>query len=183
VNQCWEHPDTHPNLESTPRSPPRSPSVPILPTGPWQPTQPAQTMTPDTLMLHPDLSLAPPLSCIPWSPSLIGLRLSPDSPSFLRPRPPSSTSFYWALYALLSPCRKSGYTPTRSLYCSATPLLPGVYSRTPECSLENSPQSMTLTCRGGKVPHVVVQVEVPAHEDHAGPVDPCPHDGLEGRAG
>jgi hypothetical protein len=107
--------------------------------------QPTRTVTPDTLTLCPDLSLVPPLSCIPWSSSPIGLGLFPNSPSFLRPHPLSSTSFYWAIYAPLLPCQKSGYTPTRSPYRSATLLLPGAYSRTPERSLENSPQSTTLT--------------------------------------
>jgi hypothetical protein len=102
-------------------------------------------VTPDTLTLRPDLSLAPPLSRVPRSSSPIGLGLSPGSPSFLRPRPPSSTSFYWALYAPLPPRQKSGYTPTGSPYCSAAPLLPGAYSRTPERSPESSPRSTTLT--------------------------------------
>jgi hypothetical protein len=107
--------------------------------------RPARTVTPDTLTLRPDSSSAPPLSRVPRSSSPIGLGLSPGSPSFPRPRPPSSTSFYWALYAPLPPRRKSGYMPTGSPYHSATPLLPGVYSRTPERSPESSPQSTTLT--------------------------------------
>jgi hypothetical protein len=80
----------------------------------------AQTVTPDTLTLCPNLSSALPLSRIPQSSSPISLGLSPGSPSFLRPRPPSSTSFYWAIYAPLPPRRKSGYMPTRSPYRSVT---------------------------------------------------------------